>query len=65
MVDVVVEIDRVVRPGGYVLVQDSIETIDKLGPILRSLHWSVNLYQDQLLLGQKGFWRPKNGSRSR
>ncbi|TKY47573.1 methyltransferase PMT23 [Spatholobus suberectus] len=59
IVDVVVEIDRILRPDGYLLVQDSMEIINKLGPVLRSLHWSVTLYQNQFLVGRKSFWRPK------
>lgn len=53
------EIDRILRPDGYVLVQDSMEAIRKLGSILHSLHWSVTLYQNQFLVGRKSFWRPK------
>ncbi|CAL0327921.1 unnamed protein product [Lupinus luteus] len=59
IVDVVVEIDRIVRPEGYVLVQDSMEVMNKIGPILHSLHWSVTLYQNQFLVGRKSFWRPR------
>ncbi|CAL5203028.1 unnamed protein product [Lathyrus oleraceus] len=59
IVDVVGEIDRILRPDGYVLVQDSIEAIRKLGTVLHSLHWSVTLYQNQFLVGRKSFWRPK------
>lgn len=50
--------DRVLRPGGFLLVQDTIEMTNKLSPILRSLHWSINLHQEQFLVGTKGFWRP-------
>ncbi|KAK3229471.1 hypothetical protein Dsin_001352 [Dipteronia sinensis] len=56
--DVAVEMDRILRPGGYVLIQDTMEMIDKLSPILHSLHWSINVYRHQFLVGQKGFWRP-------
>lgn len=62
VVDIAVEMDRILRPGGYVLVQDSPEVINKLGPVLRSLHWSVTLHQEQFLVGKKGFWRPGDGS---
>ncbi|KAJ8764003.1 hypothetical protein K2173_004876 [Erythroxylum novogranatense] len=55
---VAVEMDRILRPGGYILIQDTLGMINKLNPILRSLHWSTNLYQDQFLVGTKGFWRP-------
>jgi len=59
IVDVVVEIDRIVRPDGYVLVEDSVEMMNKLGPVLHSLHWSVTLYQNRFLVGKKSFWRPR------
>ncbi|TXG48862.1 hypothetical protein EZV62_024737 [Acer yangbiense] len=56
--DVAAEMDQLLRPGGYVLVQDAAETINKFTLILRSLHWSLNPYEDHFLVGQKGFWRP-------
>ena len=58
VVDTVVEMDRIVRPGGYVLIQESLEVIKELGPMFRSLHWSVSVYEDEFLVGKKGFWRP-------
>ncbi|TMX02770.1 hypothetical protein EJD97_019942 [Solanum chilense] len=63
LVDVAVEMDRIVRPGGYILVQDTLQMIKHLGSILRSLHWSVTLYQHQFLVGKKDFWRPKDIAR--
>ncbi|KAL3521249.1 hypothetical protein ACH5RR_019398 [Cinchona calisaya] len=60
ILDVVVEIDRVLRPGGTLLVQDTMEMFNELTPILNSLHWSTALYQDQFLVGKKGFWRPNS-----
>ncbi|GAU50292.1 hypothetical protein TSUD_133620 [Trifolium subterraneum] len=59
IIDVAVEIDRILRPDGYLLVQDSMEAIRKLGSILNTLHWSVTSYQNQFLVGRKSFWRPK------
>lgn len=53
--------DRILRPGGYIVVQDNMEIINKLSPILHSLHWSLTLYKDQFLVGKKGFWRPTFG----
>lgn len=58
VVATVVEMDRILRPGGYVLIQDSMEVIKELGPMFHSLHWSISVYQDQFLVGKKGFWRP-------
>ncbi|CAL0307576.1 unnamed protein product [Lupinus luteus] len=58
IVDVVVEMDRILRPDGYLVVQDSIGILNKLSPILHSLNWSVTLHQNQFLVGRKSFWRP-------
>lgn len=58
IIDVAVEMDRVLRPGGFVIVQDTMEMANKLSPILRSLHWSITVHQEQFLVGTKGFWRP-------
>lgn len=59
IIDVAVEMDRILRPGGYILVQDTMEMVNKLNPVLRSMQWSTSLYQGQFLVGNKGFWRPK------
>lgn len=61
VLDVVVEMDRILRPGGYVLVQDTKETINKLTPIFHSLHWSLTLHEDRFLVAKKDFWRPTVG----
>lgn len=58
MIETAAEMDRILRPGGYLLVQDSMEMINKLTPILKSLNWSVNVHQEQFLVGKKNFWRP-------
>ncbi|XP_009631455.1 probable methyltransferase PMT23 [Nicotiana tomentosiformis] len=60
MAEVVVEMDRILRPGGFLLVQDTMQMLNKLSSILRSLHWSVTLHQEQFLVGKKGFWRPND-----
>lgn len=61
--EVAVEMDRMLRPGGYVLVQDTVEMINDLTPVFRSLHWSIDLFQEQFLVGKKGFWRPDGRSK--
>lgn len=56
--EVVVEIDRIVRPGGYLVVQETVEMMKKLNPILLSLRWSTNVYKGKYLVGLKSSWRP-------
>ncbi|KAH7839644.1 hypothetical protein Vadar_006701 [Vaccinium darrowii] len=63
MIQVAVEMDRMLRPGGFVLVQDTAKMINNLSLIFRSLHWSVDLHQEQFLVGKKGFWRPDGRSK--
>ncbi|KAJ4971560.1 hypothetical protein NE237_004659 [Protea cynaroides] len=55
---VVAEMDRILRPGGWILVQENMEMIDKLIPIFQSLHWETTVHKGQFLVGKKGFWRP-------
>lgn len=57
MIDVAVEMDRILRPGGWVLIEDTAATIKKLRPVLHSLHWKI-IVHDHFLVGRKGFWRP-------
>ncbi|KAF9604587.1 hypothetical protein IFM89_008031 [Coptis chinensis] len=59
--DVVVEMDRIMRLGGWFLVLDIMETVTKLTPILCLLHWETTLYEGQYLVGKKGFWSPTDG----
>ncbi|XP_057510056.1 probable methyltransferase PMT23 [Actinidia eriantha] len=60
IVDVAVEMDRILKPGGYVLVQDTVEMINNLSPIFRSLHWSITLCQEQFLVKVFGVWKEKS-----
>ncbi|XP_016477427.2 LOW QUALITY PROTEIN: putative methyltransferase PMT23 [Nicotiana tabacum] len=60
LAEAVVEMDRILRPGGFLLVQDTMQILNELSSILRSLHWSVTLHQEQFLVGKKGFWRPND-----
>ncbi|GAB4827632.1 hypothetical protein Ancab_034516 [Ancistrocladus abbreviatus] len=61
IIDIAVEMDRILRPGGWTLIQDTKDAIGELSAILRTLHWQVSLYEDQYLVGKKGFWRPDGG----
>ncbi|OWM75069.1 hypothetical protein CDL15_Pgr021420 [Punica granatum] len=61
-VAIVVEMDRILRPGGWVIVRDKVEILDPLEGILRSLHWEIRLTYAQnkegILCAQKTLWRP-------
>ncbi|KAK9062028.1 hypothetical protein SSX86_019212 [Deinandra increscens subsp. villosa] len=57
---VVVEIDRIVRPGGKLIVRDDSSTIMEVEELLKSLHWDVHFPKNQegILSAQKSTWRP-------
>nr|QTZ19596.1 putative methyltransferase PMT28 [Bixa orellana] len=54
--------DRIVRPGGWVIVRDKVEILDPLEAILRSLHWEIRMTYAQkeegIICAQKTLWRP-------
>ncbi|EPS70327.1 hypothetical protein M569_04431 [Genlisea aurea] len=60
---VVVEMDRLVRPGGWAVVRDRVEVVNGLEEILRSLHWEIRMTfvqgKEALLCAQKTLWRPR------
>ncbi|KAL3650292.1 hypothetical protein CASFOL_006695 [Castilleja foliolosa] len=58
MIEVAAEMDRILRPGGYLVVRDTVEILHKIKLLLESLHWSIIVYRYQHLVGKKGFWRP-------
>ncbi|KAK6145542.1 hypothetical protein DH2020_022362 [Rehmannia glutinosa] len=63
IIEVAAEMDRILRPGGYLVVQDTMEMLTKVTLILKSLHWSISVHQDQFLVGKKDFWRPDKKTR--
>nr|XP_011470976.1 PREDICTED: probable methyltransferase PMT27 [Fragaria vesca subsp. vesca] len=59
---VMAEVDRIVRPGGKLIVRDESSAIGEVENLLKSLHWEVHLTfsknQEGMLSAQKGNWRP-------
>ncbi|KAF7012655.1 hypothetical protein CFC21_026824 [Triticum aestivum] len=66
LLGVIVEVDRIVRPEGRLIVRDDMETIREVESIVKSLHWEVRLSYSQdnegLLFVQKTMWRPNTSS---
>ncbi|KAJ4775298.1 S-adenosyl-L-methionine-dependent methyltransferases superfamily protein [Rhynchospora pubera] len=60
---VVVEVDRIVRPGGKIIVRDDPSTVSEVETLLKSLHWEVQLTfskgQEGMLSAEKSDWRPE------
>lgn len=58
------EMDRILRPEGWVILREKSSTMDQIFSIIESLHWDVRLnYVDageQILVLQKSFWRPES-----
>ncbi|CAI9108756.1 OLC1v1008437C1 [Oldenlandia corymbosa var. corymbosa] len=59
----VAEVDRILRPEGKIIVRDTVETINELEGIFKSLHWEIRMTYSKdsegLLCAQKTMWRPK------
>ncbi|KAL5072021.1 hypothetical protein RYX36_022908 [Vicia faba] len=61
-VSIVVEMDRILRPGGLTIIRDKVEILNPLQEILRSMHWEIRMtfYQEKegIICAQKTTWRP-------
>ncbi|CAD6335409.1 unnamed protein product [Miscanthus lutarioriparius] len=60
---VVVEVDRIVRPGGSIIVRDEASVVGEVEKLLRSLHWDVRLTfsknDEGVMYAEKSDWRPE------
>ncbi|KAL8244215.1 hypothetical protein R6Q59_010473 [Mikania micrantha] len=61
-VSVIVEIDRILRPGGWAIIRDKAEILKPLEAIFKSLHWEIRLTfvqnKEGILCVQKTLWKP-------
>lgn len=62
IVAVIAEVDRIMRPEGYLIVRDTVESTSEVESIAKSLHWDIRFTYSKgsegLLCIQKTFWRP-------
>jgi hypothetical protein len=64
ILSLVMEMDRILRPGGWVIFCDEEELLIKVEDIVKSMHWDIMFTykidnnSEQLLAVQKSFWRP-------
>lgn len=62
LVGVVAEIDRILRPGGKLIVRDDVETMSEVENMARSMQWEIRLTfskdKEGLLCVEKSMWRP-------
>ncbi|KAL6954617.1 putative pectin methyltransferase qua3 [Sarracenia purpurea var. burkii] len=65
LVDLMVEIDRMLRPEGTVVIRDSSEVINKLGRIANAVRWTATIHENEpesrgrekILVATKNFWK--------
>lgn len=59
---VIAEVDRIMRPGGTLIVRDEPNTISEVETLFKSLHWEITFSKEQesLLCAKKGTWRPNS-----
>ncbi|XP_076922657.1 putative methyltransferase PMT28 [Bidens hawaiensis] len=61
-VTVVVEMDRILRPGGWAIIREKGPIIKSLEEVFKSLHWEIRLAfvqnKEGILCVQKTMWRP-------
>jgi DNA modification methylase len=59
---VIVEVDRILRPNGKLIVRDDKETVDEIVELVRSMHWEVRMTvskrKEVMLCARKTMWRP-------
>ncbi|XP_061373328.1 probable methyltransferase PMT25 [Gastrolobium bilobum] len=62
IVAMIAEVDRMLRPEGYLIIRDNVETIGEMESIVKSLRWDIRLTyskrEEGLLCVQKTLWRP-------
>ncbi|XP_076955471.1 putative methyltransferase PMT27 [Bidens hawaiensis] len=54
----VVEMDRILRPGGQLIIRDDSKTIMEVEELLKSLHWDILAKKRGILSARKSTWRP-------
>ncbi|CAI0621139.1 unnamed protein product [Linum tenue] len=63
LVGLVAEVDRILRPGGKLIVRDNVETITEVESLAKSMNWDIRMIYSKegegLLCVQKTMWRPK------
>lgn len=59
---IVVEMDRILRPGGWAIIRDKLEILNPFETILKSLHWEIRMTygkdKEGIICAQKTTWRP-------
>lgn len=64
LVDVILEMDRILRPDGMVVIRDTPDTLELLSRIMSAVRWTSSIYdtevessgKQKLLVANKSFW---------
>lgn len=66
LIPVMAEVDRIIRPGGTLIVRDEPNTIKEVEALLKSLHWEITYTKEQegMLCAKRGTWRPDSAALS-
>ncbi|KAK6920187.1 putative S-adenosyl-L-methionine-dependent methyltransferase [Dillenia turbinata] len=70
LVDLMVEMDRILRPEGTVVIRDAPEVIEKVGRIAHAVRWTTDVYEkepeshgrEKILVASKIFWKLSSSS---
>lgn len=68
--DLMVEIDRILRPEGTVVIRDSSDVIDKVFRISNAIRWSASIHENEaeshgkerILVATKKLWKLTSAS---
>ncbi|KAJ4819854.1 S-adenosyl-L-methionine-dependent methyltransferases superfamily protein [Rhynchospora pubera] len=60
VIQIITEMDRILRPGKWIFLEESLDILKKVRPVFLSLHYKATIVKSQFLVCQKSFWRPDN-----
>ncbi|KAK9757486.1 hypothetical protein RND81_01G165400 [Saponaria officinalis] len=64
LIAVMAEVDRILRPGGVLIVRDDAETVSEVESMANSLHWKIKFTyskaNDNVFCVEKTMWRPSD-----
>lgn len=70
MEDILLEMDRILRPEGAVIIRDKEDVVNKVRRIVRGMRWNVKVVDDEegplvpqkILFAVKQYWVGGNGN---
>ncbi|CAK8570537.1 unnamed protein product [Lathyrus sativus] len=62
LIPAIAEVDKILRPGGHLVVRDELSVVDEVENLVKSLNWEITFKtsknQEGSLCAKKSFWRP-------